>query len=394
LLATNDQLPVARRPRGAFFVLTALVALALTGCGGARARSPEAARADRASLPGGIPPADFRTAALNSRILSQASPAGTEEDLPVGPGDLIQVSVFEVKELSDIKVRVPLRGAITLPLLGAIPAAGRTAVQLEQDIRGRLQEKYMHDPQVSVFVVEPKSQRISVIGAVRRGGIYPMTSRLRLADALALAEGLSDDADHVIYLVRRVPAGTVAMVEAGQEPPAPPAPLAPPAPVGPPAPPPAEAVSGADAAANATEAVMAAIDLDALVAGRDELNVPLQAGDVINVPRAGSYYVGGSVERQGSFFLKAKTTVEQAITAAGGVKNVADWEDIRIYRTKSDGQREILTASLTKIEKGAPAPELQKNDVVVVGKSGTKAFFYGAADFFKGMLGFGLSKGL
>ncbi len=141
---------------------------------------------------------------------------------------------------------------------------------------------------------------------------------------------------------------------------------------------------------------MAAIDLDALVAGRDELNVPLQAGDVLNVPRAGSYYVGGSVERQGSFFLKAKTTVEHAITAAGGVKNVADWDDIRIYRTKPDGQREILTASLTKIEKGAPAPELQKNDVVVVGKSYTKAFLYGAANFLKGVFGFsvGASKGL
>ncbi len=361
-------------------MLAAAFALALTACGGVRSESPDTATPSTlpAPLAGAVAAAESRTAALNSRILSQASPAGTEEDLPIGAGDLIEVSVFEVKELSEIKVRVPLRGAVTLPLLGVVPAAGLTVLQLEDEIRARLQQKYMHDPQVSVFVVEQKSQRISVIGAVRRGGVYPMTSRLRLADALALAEGLGDDADHVIYLVRRVPAATVEPVQA-----APDAPLPPDAPAAPPAP----AVSGA-----ATEEVMAAIDLDALVAGRDELNVPLQAGDVINVPRAGSYYVGGSVERPGSFFLKAKTTVEQAITAAGGVRNVANWDDIRIYRAKPDGQRAVTTVSLTKIEKGAPAPELQKNDVVVVGKSRAKAFFYGVADFFKGV--FGLSKGL
>jgi polysaccharide export outer membrane protein len=112
------------------------------------------------------------------------------------------------------------------------------------------------------------------------------------------------------------------------------------------------------------------------------------------VPRAGSYYVGGSVERPGSFLLKGKTTVEQAIMAAGGPRAVADWEDVRIYRMKLGGDREILTFNLSDFEKGngLTAPELQKNDVIIVGKSTAKSFFFGILDFIRGM--FSISRGM
>ena len=321
-----------------------------------------------ALLPQNTAPADSGAAALNSRLLSQVSAPGGQADLSTGPGDLIEISVFEVEELSKLKLRIPLRGTITLPLIGQIPAAGRSAIELEEDIRARLQKKYMHDPQVSVFVLEHKSQRISVIGAVRRGGVYTITSPLRLADGLALAEGLSDDADHIVFLIRRVPVGTVVQIEAGVAPP-----------------------KRSAAVEGPSEEVMVPIDLEVLAGGRDELNVALEAGDVIHVPRAGSYYVGGSVERPGSFFLKGKTTTEQAIMAAGGPKNVADWDDVRVYRTKPGGDREILTFSLNEFEKGngQKVPELQKNDVVVIGKSGSKAFWFGLMEFVRGMFSMG-----
>jgi polysaccharide export outer membrane protein len=323
------------------------------------------------TLPSTAAPTDFDTAALNSRILSQISPRAPEADLPIGPGDLIEVSVFEVEELSKLKLRVPVSGNVTLPLLGQIPAAGRTATDLEEEIRVRLQRKYMHSPQVSIFIHEHQSQRISVIGAVRKGGVYTLASRLRLADALALAEGLTDDADHVIYLIRRVPAGTFIRSQAGVAPTKAPIPR----------------LRGV-----ATEEVMAAIDLEALADGKEELNVALEPGDVIHVPRAGAYYVGGSVERSGSYLLKSKTTVDQAILAAGGVKDVAELEDIRVYRAKPGGGREVLMFNLKEFAKGETAPEIQKNDVIVVGKSASKAFWYGVVDFFKGI--FAVSKGL
>jgi polysaccharide export outer membrane protein len=139
---------------------------------------------------------------------------------------------------------------------------------------------------------------------------------------------------------------------------------------------------------------MVPIDLELLAGGRDELNVALQAGDVINVPRAGSYYVGGSVERPGSFLLKGKTTVDQGVTAAGGPRTVADWDDVRIYRVRPGGEREILSFNMNDFEKGngQQAPELQKNDLIIVGKSTIKAVLFGTLDFIRGM--FSISRGL
>jgi len=318
----------------------------------------------------GVPEAGASTAALNRRLLEQVARSADDGDLPIGAGDLLEVSVFEVEELSKIRLRVPYRGTVTLPLLGEIQAAGRTTAELEDEIRTRLQRKFMHNPQVSVFLQEHNSQRISVIGAVRKGGVFNLNRPLRLADALALAEGLTEEADRHVYVIRRAPIGAVTAAAGGGS-----------APTGSPGP-------RGDGAAE----VMAPIDLSELADGREDLNVALRSGDVVHVPRAGSVYVGGSVERPGSFLLRSKTTVQQAILAAGGVKDVADWGDVRLYRKSASGQVEVTSYDLDAFEEGKPAPELQRNDVVVVGKSAGKAFFYGLIDFFKGALG--VAKGI
>ena len=124
-------------------------------------------------------------------------------DLTLGAGDLIEVSVFDVPELSNLKARIPSSGAITLPLLGAVSAAGLTAGELQSVIRLRLQEKYMHDPQVSIFVTEHKSQRIFVSGAVKSPGPHELVGRVRLADALAMAGGLTDEAGRSVQVIRK-----------------------------------------------------------------------------------------------------------------------------------------------------------------------------------------------
>ena len=69
-------------------------------------------------------------------------------DLPLGAGDLIEVSVFDVPELSQIKVRIPNSGQVSLPLIGGVTATGLTAVQLQAGIADQLKAKLMHDPQV------------------------------------------------------------------------------------------------------------------------------------------------------------------------------------------------------------------------------------------------------
>jgi polysaccharide export outer membrane protein len=372
--------------RNARYVVTAVVAITLAGCGGTLGGSDQgallretgdaptsaAARAGRSPDPG-RPPVEAgpaSAAALNLRLMEQAARSSEESDLPVGTGDLLEISVFEVEELSKIRLRVPGRGAISLPLIGQIQAAGRTTAELEEEIRTRLQRKFMHDPQVSVFLQEHNSQRISVIGAVRKGGVFNLNRPLRLADALALAEGLTEEADRQVYVIRRAPIGAVTAAAGGGTAP----------------------TSATPPKGDAIAEVMAPIDLSELADGREDLNVALRSGDVVHVPRAGSVYVGGSVERPGSFLLRGKTTAQQAILAAGGVKDVADWGDVRLYRKAPSGQVEVTVYDLDAFEQGKPAPELQRNDVVVVGKSAGKAFLYGFIDFFKGALG--VAKGI
>lgn len=349
-----------------------VAAFLLSGCASGASRSgdtePPALAADqpvRAGAPEAA--ANPEVTALNSRLLSQTLPKTREIDPVLGAGDLIEVSVFEVEELSKLKMRIPQRGMVRLPLLGAQQAAGRTVPEFEEVIRESLQKTYMHDPQVTVFVLEYKSHTISVTGAVTRGGVHPLTSRLRVSDALALAEGLTPEAETTIYLVRRVPVEAARQM-AGEN-----------------------AERAARLPADGTVEVTVPIDLDALTRGKDDLNVMLQAGDVIHVPRASSYYVGGQVERPGSFPLRTKTSLQQAIAAAGGVRDRAAWGDIRLYRVKPSGEREVVTVDLDEIEANRqPAPELQKSDVVIVGKHYGKTFLYEFRDFVRGAFSMGM----
>ena len=339
------------------YVVASVMAITLTACGSARSLgvpdqsgaasgnrrplrpAPRTGRDRRMRSGRRRSPAPGRARRRSTRrLLEQAARSSEDTDLPVGAGDLLEISVFEVEELSKIRLRVPSRGVISLPLIGQIQAAGRTTAELEDEIRTRLQRKFMHDPQVSVFLQEHNSQRISVIGAVRKGGVFnlnrptPPGRRPRprgRPDRRGGPPRVRDPprADRRGHRgggrrSRREPTGT------------------------------------ARRTGDATAEVMAPIDLSELADGREDLNIALRSGDVVHVPRAGSVYVGGSVERPGSFLLRGKTTVQQAILAAGGVKDVADWSDVRLYRktaVRGSGGHHLRHRSIRAGQAGARA---------------------------------------
>lgn len=115
-------------------------------------------------------------------------------DYRIGPQDLLEVSVFQVADL-DRTVRVNSGGQVSLPLIGTVQAGGRTVQELERDIAARLESGYLQSPQVSVFVKEFTSQRVTVEGAVKKPGIYPLTGKTTLLQTIAMAEGLDPLAD-------------------------------------------------------------------------------------------------------------------------------------------------------------------------------------------------------
>ena len=160
-------------------LLKLLVALCLAGlaaaAGAALAEGPAGAGAP-AAVPAGAAAA--------------GKPAGAAqaEEYKIGTFDLLEISVFQVPELSRT-VRVDAQGLISLPMIGPTQAAALTARELEMLLAKRLSEKYLQDPQVSVFIKEYVSQRVVVEGSVLKPGVYPITGRTTLVQAVALAGG-------------------------------------------------------------------------------------------------------------------------------------------------------------------------------------------------------------
>ena len=116
------------------------------------------------------------------------------EEYRIGPSDLLELTVFQVPELTRV-VRVNAQGVFTLPLLGLVRAGGLTANELEAVLAAKLSENLLQDPQVSVFIKEFVSQRVVVDGSVMKMGVYPLTGKTTLLQTIAMAGGLDPLAD-------------------------------------------------------------------------------------------------------------------------------------------------------------------------------------------------------
>jgi polysaccharide export outer membrane protein len=127
-------------------------------------------------------------------------------DYKIAPSDLMEFNVFGVPDMKR-DVRVNASGQISLPLIGAVDVAGLTVQAAEKLLATRYQEKYLLDPQVSLFIKEFTTQRIAIEGAVTRPGIYPVSGELTLLRALALSGGFAPYADLQQIVVYRNGAG-------------------------------------------------------------------------------------------------------------------------------------------------------------------------------------------
>lgn len=176
--------------RRAFHVASMLILLLLVACnsgGGVRS----------GSVPRGTMPAPDTTSA--SGAYQGAS------DYRIGAQDLLAISVFGVQELNK-DVRVNSNGQISLPLIGGVMAGGRTIPELEAELAKKYSNGYLQKPQVSVFVKEFTSQRVTLEGAIAKPGIYPITGKTTLLQAIALAGGIDDKTADLggIVLMRQV----------------------------------------------------------------------------------------------------------------------------------------------------------------------------------------------
>ena len=292
---------------------------------------------------------------LNELLASNAAvlPAGPQ-DYRIGFDDVLDVNVFEAQELNR-EVRVSSAGEISLPLLDAVHAAGLTPRELELVLQELLRRKYMKDPHVSVFVREMQSHPVSVLGAVRRPGVFQVRGSKTLLEILALAEGLADDAGETVIIMRG--AGLQNSTASSLE----------------------ETTPAGDTNNSQGDNIVQ-VNLKNLLDSSDVHQNPIVSpGDIVKVLRAGIVYVVGEVQRPGGFTMKSneRMSVLQVIALSGGLTRTASKAGARIIRTdEQNGERAQTPINLGKILAGkAPDPVLQAKDIVFVPNSASKTTF-------------------
>jgi polysaccharide export outer membrane protein len=120
--------------------------------------------------------------------------ATLESDYRIAPMDTVSIKVFKMPDLSG-DYEVDLTGQVSMPLIGNVPAAELTTAELDQRLTERLGEKYLENPDVSVGVKASTRRSVTVDGAVKTAGSYPVTGPMTLMQAVAAAGGTAEDAN-------------------------------------------------------------------------------------------------------------------------------------------------------------------------------------------------------
>ncbi|WP_421693810.1 polysaccharide biosynthesis/export family protein [Aestuariivirga sp.] len=157
--------------------------------------------------PSAVTPASKQSTQQVAQLFDKYSvPASSDDavDYRLAPMDVVDVTVYDVPNLSRT-AQVSAAGFISLPLVNDVKASGRTTDQLQHDIAAKLKKDFMQSPQVFVSVKEYNSQRVTVDGAVKNPGVFPMKGKTTLVEAIASAGGLSDmGSPSGIYVLRKV----------------------------------------------------------------------------------------------------------------------------------------------------------------------------------------------
>lgn len=314
---------------------------------------------------------------LNRRLRelsASADPAATvnPREYTIGPDDVLDINVFEAQELNR-QVRVSASGEISLPLLGALSAAGLTPRELEKALEELLQQKYMKDPHVGVFVREMQSHSVSVVGAVRKPGTFQISRAKTLLEVLSLSEGLSEDAGEEVTILRgaALSISPGSLSEKSNEV----STSSPATQSHEPEPPPASTDKVGVLSQNVVR-----INLKELLDSTDPThNPPVYPGDIVKVSKAGIVYVTGAVQRPGGFAMKTneKISVLQVLALSEGLTKTASKGGARIIRTnEQNGARTETRIDLGKILSGkSPDPMLNARDIVFVPDSAAKSTF-------------------
>ena len=256
----------------------------------------------------------------------------------LGPNDQILIRAFQVEEIGERPYRIDMDGNVDLPLLGTVKAGGLNLDQLEAELNKRL-AMYVRNPQVSVTVVQYRSEPVFFIGLFRSPGIYPLQGRRTLVDMLSSIGGLQPNASRRLTITRRLEYGTLPLPNAV-----------------------VDKVSGTSTA----EVSMGSLH-DNVNPAEDIVLLPY---DKISVARAEMVFVGGEVGKTGGLELgeRDSLSVVQAISLSGGVTREADLQKAHVLRPiVNTSRRAEIPINLKRVFDGKNNDfPLMQNDLLYV----------------------------
>src|SRR5580692_1315558 len=246
--------------------------------------------------------------------------------LKLGAGDLIDVNVYNVPELTT-KARVGNSGDIYLPLIDYVHVADLTVEEAQALIQKRLEDGgFVRNAHVTIFVDESVSQGVTILGEVARPGIYPALGDRKLYDLISAAGGFTQAAGRRVSVIRQH-----------------------------------------------SSAPPITVNLARNLADDMQDDIEIMPGDTITVPRAPIIYVVGDVGRPTGLLIdNGSLTVLQALALAGGTNHTAKMSGTRIIRKGSSGMTETRVPLKRMLEAKAPDITLQADDILFVPLSGAR----------------------
>jgi polysaccharide export outer membrane protein len=260
---------------------------------------------------------------------SWAPGAASGQEYTIGSRDVLGITVWGQADLSR-DYTVDPDGFVPFPLVGRVKAAGLTPKELAAQLTEALGKDYLVNPQVIVNVKEYLSQKVQVLGAAEKPGVYHLTGPTTLLEILSRAGGFASSAGKQVLLIRN------------------------------------------HGASDGSSAVLR-LSLEKIQAGDPSENTRVQSQDIVIVSKAQaySYFVFGEVKKPGAYVLDKDTNILEGITVAGGFTDKAAPGRTRVIRSTPQGQKVIEVDMNDILRRGREAKTvmLQESDVVVVPES-------------------------
>ena len=281
----------------------------------------------------------------------------SDQDYRIGPRDVLDIQIENAPELSG-PFNVSADGTFLMPFIGRVRAVDKTPEDLATELTDGLRGRYLKDPRVAVAVKQYNSRSIFLQGSVRSPGVYQVEAKTTLLKLISFAGGLAENHGSTAFIIREIKANAQTT---GAEPVA------------------SSAQGGAatptDSQANKPQYEMVTANISGLMFGNFDQDIPVQAGDIVNIPPTDIFFVAGEVIAPGQFALKPGTTLRQAIALARGFTfSAAKGRGVIFRENTKTGGREDIKVDVGAVMNGKQDDiAIKANDVIIIPNSSFKS---------------------